>query len=750
MVRILLRVFALMIGVIAPMAFAAKGTMTIVNDWGSGFQAEVTITNDGVTPLTNWSAEFNMPISIGSIWNGKVQSNASGRFVVGSAGWNDSVAPGASTTFGFTATPGGIAAASVTVTGNGSVVASSSKSSSSTFSSKPVSSQSVSSIASSSPRSSSLKSSSVSSLAISSAPTEHTEILIEENTSGFCNVEGSIDSNNGGFAGSGFINSNNSAGSGAEWRVAVRANENYLLEWRYANASSDNRAGRLLINGVPVATVDFPSTGAWNSWTVATANIPLKAGQNTIRLEAIANSGLGNIDSLKVIGNNPQPIDCRVISLSSSAASISSKSASSSSAAVVGNDGNYYVATGGNDSNPGTLSRPFATLQKAINVAGPGQLVYVRGGVYSIVNPAIPSAGVHFSKSGTSEQNRIRYFAYPGERPVLDFTNLRIQPDPNYTAGVYVSGAYLHLKGFEIRNVPMNTRSNTGLSVGGGAHHDIFELLDIHHNAGAGMFIHTTTGGHLVLNSDSHDNYDRFSHQGDGQNADGFGVHYQKTGEPTIFRGCRAWWNSDDGWDFISQEVPVIVENSWGMANGYINSGSARPADGSGAGFKIGSTKNGIRHLIHHNLAWGNRSQGFYANHSSGGSDWFNNTAYNNGVQFDMLASTWDASGNRTDGVILTGSKMHKLRNNIGFPNKNRNMQGVDSRFNTWDIAITPQGSDFLSVSDTGAFGPRNADGSLPALDFLKLRNGSQMIDKGTNVSLPYSGSAPDLGAYEK
>ena len=73
------------------MAFAAKGTMTIVNDWGSGFQAEVTITNDGVTPLTNWSAEFNMPISIGSIWNGKVQSNASGRFVVGSAGWNDSV-----------------------------------------------------------------------------------------------------------------------------------------------------------------------------------------------------------------------------------------------------------------------------------------------------------------------------------------------------------------------------------------------------------------------------------------------------------------------------------------------------------------------------------------------------------------------------------------------------------------------------------------------------------------------------------
>ncbi len=414
-----------------------------------------------------------------------------------------------------------------------------------------------------------------------------------------------------------------------------------------------------------------------------------------------------------------------------------------------GSDGDYYVAVDGNDSNPGTLEQPFATMQKAIQAAEPGELVYVRGGVYEIVQGANPGAGIAFSKSGTSDTNRIRYFAYPGEVPVFDFARLQIQPDPNYTSGVVVSGAWLHLKGFEIRNVPMNTRSNTGLSVNGGAHDDIFELLDLHDNFGSGMFIHTTTGGHQVINCDSHDNYDPYSHQGDGQNADGFGVHYQETGEVTRFSGCRAWWNSDDGWDFISQEVPVIVENSWAMGNGYINSGTGRPADGNGNGFKAGSSKTGIRHVVKNCVAWGNRASGFYANHSSGGNDWFNNTSYDNGTQYNMLASTWDAAGNRTDGVVLTGDKVHRMRNNIGFPNDNTNMQGVDSQFNSWDLGLTPSSGDFVSVEDAGAMGPRNPDGSLPTLEFMRLRDGSQMIDQGTDVGTAFNGSAPDLGAYE-
>lgn len=409
----------------------------------------------------------------------------------------------------------------------------------------------------------------------------------------------------------------------------------------------------------------------------------------------------------------------------------------------------YYVAPAGSDSSAGTMAQPFATLQKAANTAAAGDTVWIRGGTYSIVTPATSGAGINITKSGTAT-NRIKFWAYAGEVPVFDFSKMVISTT-GYTSGFAVSGSWLHFKGLEIRNVPMNTRSNTGFGVNDPAHDDIFELLNIHHISGTGLFISHGTGGHLILNSDSHDNYDPTSTQGDGQNADGFGAHYQESGATTTFRGCRAWWNSDDGWDLISQEYPVIIENSWAFGNGYIDSGASRPGDGNGNGFKAGSSKTGKRHVVRNNVAWGNAAAGFYANHSSGGNDWFNNTSYNNGTQYNLLASTWDADENRTDGVTLSGALAHKMRNNIGFPNKNSYVSGygVDTTFNTWDLSITPAAGDFVSVSDAGFMGARQADGSLPNLDFMKLRVGSKMIDKGTNVGLAYLGSAPDLGAYE-
>ena len=45
--------------------------------------------------------------------------------------------------------------------------------------------------------------------------------------------------------------------------------------------------------------------------------------------------------------------------------------------------------------------------------------------------------------------------------------------------------------------------------------------------------------------------------------------------------------------------------------------------------------------------------------------------------------------------------------------------------------------------------GPRKADGSLPDVDFLKLKEGSRAIDKGEDVGFPFTGTAPDLGAFE-
>jgi hypothetical protein len=100
---------------------------------------------------------------------------------------------------------------------------------------------------------------------------------------------------------------------------------------------------------------------------------------------------------------------------------------------------------------------------------------------------------------------------------------------------------------------------------------------------------------------------------------------------------------------------------------------------------------------------------------------------------------------------VLSGDIVHVLRNNVAFPykNKNRNMQDSDTKFNNWDLNITPANSDFESVSDEGWKGPRKPDGSLPDIPFLKLKKTSEYVDKGTDVGLPFAGDAPDLGAYE-
>jgi hypothetical protein len=81
---------------------------------------------------------------------------------------------------------------------------------------------------------------------------------------------------------------------------------------------------------------------------------------------------------------------------------------------------------------------------------------------------------------------------------------------------------------------------------------------------------------------------------------------------------------------------------------------------------------------------------------------------------------------------------------------------------NTWNLKLDLTEDDFISLDDPsmtvtgkdlstipGILGPRNADGSLPYVDFLKPKKGSRAIDKGEDLGFPYAGEAPDLGAFE-
>jgi lysophospholipase L1-like esterase len=135
-------------------------------------------------------------------------------------------------------------------------------------------------------------------------------VTLQENTVGFCGVQGTVDSNHSGFTGSGFANADNAAGRGVDWSVNVPASGIYQLEWRFANGATD-RPGSVKINGTNVTTVGFPSTGMWNSWTTVSTTVSLNAGRNSIRLEATTSGGLANVDSLTVTGGSAvQAAEC--------------------------------------------------------------------------------------------------------------------------------------------------------------------------------------------------------------------------------------------------------------------------------------------------------------------------------------------------------------------------------------------------------------------------------------------------------
>ncbi|MGW0483633.1 glycoside hydrolase family 6 protein [Nonomuraea sp. NPDC003214] len=79
-------------------------TYKLVNKWQGGFQAEVTVRNTGTAPISGWRVGWTFAggQSISQLWNGSV-SGSGGSVTVSNLGWNGSVGPDATTTFGFLA-----------------------------------------------------------------------------------------------------------------------------------------------------------------------------------------------------------------------------------------------------------------------------------------------------------------------------------------------------------------------------------------------------------------------------------------------------------------------------------------------------------------------------------------------------------------------------------------------------------------------------------------------------------------------
>jgi hypothetical protein len=136
-------------------------------------------------------------------------------------------------------------------------------------------------------------------------------VMIQENTFGFCSVDGTVDNDNAGYTGAGFSNTDNAVGNGIDWRMNVVTGGTYTFTWRYANGGSGDRPARLLVNSSEVVSnISYPVTTDWTMWTTVSTEVALTAGTKDIRLEATGADGLANIDYIRVTGPNPEPAAC--------------------------------------------------------------------------------------------------------------------------------------------------------------------------------------------------------------------------------------------------------------------------------------------------------------------------------------------------------------------------------------------------------------------------------------------------------
>lgn len=421
---------------------------------------------------------------------------------------------------------------------------------------------------------------------------------------------------------------------------------------------------------------------------------------------------------------------------------------------------NYYVSPTGNDSNVGTFEAPKFNISALVNVVNPGDTIFVLPGIYNY------NATINITKSGTADKRICIFgkeYTSSTERPLLNFSS-QGAGDANRAFFLKAGANYWHLKGFIIKEAGDN-----GIKVE--SNWNVFEFLDFDSCYDSGIQIGLakdsgsndgTCAYNYILNCDSYNNCDS---QKSGGNADGFACKLF-CGPGNIFENCRAWNNSDDGWDFYSNTFGVLLLNCRTWHNGDATTLRGNKS-GNGNGFKMGGNSTYSRGT---NIAI--RCISFDMKYVGGGGKCFDQND-NQDPQVMLNCTTFD---NVKGFSMASGSTGHTIKNCIGFKSTDKIISDQSQNItqnNSWQFGTNQSDkqnggigsyADFvvdLSNNTTAnqlAANARNVDGSIPDNGFCRLSPSSDCIDKGQVVNyafldktatLDYSGTAPDLGAYE-
>lgn len=210
----------------------------------------------------------------------------------------------------------------------------------------------------------------------------------------------------------------------------------------------------------PAATIQFSATvGGASNQAVAWLVNGVPGGAPSIG--SISASGLYTAPT-----DVPSPLQVE-IEAQAAASAQASGAAQAEISASSGTGPTFFVATSGNDANPGSAGQPWKTIQHAVDTVPPGATIQVHGGVYNAL--------VTITRSGSAAAGYITLEPVPGEAPVIDGTGLAI---PNGENGLITlsNASYIRIAGLELRNYTSHSAALDPVGIyviGGGSNIEI-------------------------------------------------------------------------------------------------------------------------------------------------------------------------------------------------------------------------------------------------------------------------------------